>query len=338
MDPTPSELLLMAKNLHSHSSLFLNTKCLKNESNTELLELNEESRDLLKEIDEYVIEYERGQEELLSLEFEEQKLASEYEAVKKESEKFNQNKNELDNYQKYVMRYGQLEKELLESKMKLFADQIKFTKNKEALENLKKLTSFEKSLISERITLDDNSSEMKIFYLSKMQEFLNSIKIEPNESDNSWQISFLMLTEDCLDSTDNPLINAKSVKRRKITKENACLTINSNDAQTIFENYNELLCTSLTKKEIEVARKYHPIDWLNGLNTCTILLNSSSKKAQIQLPKFYPFAGTSKIKLVSLTGYDEARVRDFKIDEDMDSLHSWVTRFIDMFNAKLINF
>lgn len=58
------------------------------------------------------------------------------------------------------MRLEQLEKELLENKMKLYADQIAFTKNKEALENLKRLTSVEKSLISERFTLDDNSDEM----------------------------------------------------------------------------------------------------------------------------------------------------------------------------------
>lgn len=45
-----------------------------------------------------------------------------------------------------------------------------------------------------------------------MYEFMNDIKIEHNETDNSWQISFLMLTEDCLDSTGNPLLSAKSVK------------------------------------------------------------------------------------------------------------------------------
>ena len=73
-DSNSGKLLKLRQNISSRFFEFIS--CL------EMLGLNQESRELLKEIDEYVNEYERGQEELLNLEFEEQRLVNEYGAVK----------------------------------------------------------------------------------------------------------------------------------------------------------------------------------------------------------------------------------------------------------------
>ena len=35
--------------------------------------------------------------------------------------------------------------------------------------------------------------------------------------------------------------------------------------------------------------------------------------ARIKLPKFYPLIGTSKIQLISLTGYEDSKVKDFQV-------------------------
>ena len=52
----------------------------------------------------------------------------------------------------------------------------------------------------------------KAYYLNKLNELFRGIRVEYNEADDSWQVMFPMLTEDCLENTPNVLFNAKSIK------------------------------------------------------------------------------------------------------------------------------
>lgn len=44
-----------------------------------------------------------------------------------------------------------------------------------------------------------------------------------------------------------------------------------------------------------------------------IINSKGSKMATIFVPKYYPLCGTSMIKLISLSGYDDEVVRKFKV-------------------------
>ncbi len=56
------------------------------------------------------------------------------------------------------------------------------------------------------------------------------------------------------------------------------------------------------------------VDWIVGSEVVNILLNSkASKMATITLPKYYPFSGTSRIKLINLTGYEDTVVKQFTV-------------------------
>jgi hypothetical protein len=113
-----------------------------------------------------------------------------------------------------------------------------------------------------------------------------------------------------------------------------------NDLQVIFKHYSTLLCFILTKKQVEEAKtrfecelkrrgqegawflviksyfnkNRYPVDWIEGSQVVTILIiNKASKTATIVLPKYYPFCGTSMIKVTSLTGYDSSTIKNFKV-------------------------
>ena len=38
------------------------------------------------------------------------------------------------------------------------------------------------------------------------------------------------------------------------------------------------------------------------------------KIAKFKLPKYYPFVGTSKIKVLSISDYDQSKARAFKVN------------------------
>jgi hypothetical protein len=44
------------------------------------------------------------------------------------------------------------------------------------------------------------------------------------------------------------------------------------------------------------------------------MLNSTKKIAKIKLPKYYPFIGTSKIQVLSITDYEKSKAQSFKVN------------------------
>ena len=63
-----------------------------------------------------------------------------------------------------TLKGEQLERELLEEKMKLFNNQNLLQKYTATLEDLKKMANIEKNLIADNIELDENSEQMYILF------------------------------------------------------------------------------------------------------------------------------------------------------------------------------
>ena len=49
-------------------------------------------------------------------------------------------------------------------------------------------------------------------------------------------------------------------------------------------------------------------------NNLILILNSTKKIEKIKLPKYYPFVGTSKIQVLSITDYDKSKAQSFKVN------------------------
>lgn len=132
--------------------------------------------------------------------------------------------------------------------------------------------------------------------------------------------------------------NEKSKKEKASQQPGGCVIVdNVNDFQIIYGDYENLMCNILTKHEIEEAMRTFAIDWIEGSQIITILINSkSSKIATAFVPKYYPLCGTSMIKLISLTGYDDDVARKFKIDNELGSLSEWIAQFTEMYNNNKI--
>jgi hypothetical protein len=88
----------------------------------------------------------------------------------------------------------------------------------------------------------------------------------------------------------------------------------------------------LTKKQVEEAMKQYKYIFYTFLsfhyslfkfsysidcdssNNLTLMLNSTKKIAKIKLPKYYPFIGTSKIQVLSITDYEKSKAQSFKVN------------------------
>jgi len=181
---------------------------------------------------------------------------------------------------------------------------------------------------------------------------------------NRFDIMFLNLPDDCLNLESSNLPGNKPFlpqhiklsaglidkyraihKKRKMNQMmaknalNGLIVNNPSDFKAVYENFQTLLCSYLTKQEIEKAGKRFGLDWIEGSPVISIIIDTkATKMATIVLPKYYPLCGTSMIKLTSLTGYENSTIKNFRIDQNLGSLVEWIERFIDLYNTNQLEY
>lgn len=190
-------------------------------------------------------------------------------------------------------------------------------------------------------------------------ETKNNCNFDSNYS-HWYDIVFTNLPDDVLDfetnCENNPLLSKskktqlskelldkyRSIfkKRRKATAKNqkACIVLNeTDDFQVMIKSYLQLLCHIMSKQEIEEAKKKFALDRMDGSQVLTILINSkSSKMATVVLPKLYPLCDPSLIKLISLSGYNNSDIINFKISKKVANLSEWISELTDLYNTNQI--
>lgn len=333
MEISNTDLLSLAKSRDANYSCFLNSNILSKYKDPEFLLLLEKISSLKTESNQAVNHIKTSREKIKDIKMEEQ-------TNRKDSARLNQQLTECKNVAvknsestKKLNYYEKLEKELRAVKDRRISLQSSIQQKKKYIASVEEIKKLLENLPI--FKLEENSELDYIYERNKIYRYIVGISCEKNPETDEFQVTFPFLIDDCLDEVK--LDGARSVKRRK--KENSTLTVSLNDAKIILQNYDDLLCYSLTRKEIEEAMKQFPLDMQianDGSKILTILINSSSKKAKIKLNKYYPLTGTSSIELLELTGYEKSKIENYKIEDDLDSLTIWISRFLDLLNANLI--
>lgn len=113
--------------------------------------------------------------------------------------------------------------------------------------------------------------------------------------------------------------------------QNLNLAVNDvNDFELIKKNYTLLVCQMQTKAQIQSCKKV-PIDWVEGSQVVNILLDPKrSRIATLFFPKYFPFSGTSQIKLINLSKSDESEIAKFQtqIQKDFGSFSEWAEHLV----------
>ncbi|CAF0724731.1 unnamed protein product [Brachionus calyciflorus] len=293
-------------------------------------------------------------------------VLEDYERFKKEFDELKQNLEKISNINEFEneSRNQILKHQTHESQLNIIKNDYKL------IDQIKRAETTLVNCIEKYCKVSNSSEE---FYLIKYYiiELLYGVKIiDRSETKNSnfeinfsnwYEIAFTNLPDDVLDfelySENNPLMskNKKCIlsneildkyrsifkKRRKLSskdQQKGCVVLNDlDDFHIMIKNYLQLLCFIMSKKEIEEAKKQFAVDWIEGSQVLTILINSkSSKRATVVFPKHYPLCDQSLIKLISLSGYEDSAIKNFKIRKNVENLSEWILELTNLYNNNQI--
>ncbi|RNA12304.1 hypothetical protein BpHYR1_005007 [Brachionus plicatilis] len=266
---------------------------------------------------------------------------------------------ELENLKETMEKKKNVNQSLIESRSQLLKHQthefqLNIIKNDQKI--IDQIKRAEKVLVNclEKYSKISENNEDYFLLKYRIFELMLGIKVleMPNDFGSQWfNIAFINLIDDVLDfeiySENNPLTSKtkkshlsqelldkyRSIfkKRRKMNGNvfKGCLVLNElEDFQIMSNCYLQLLCFIMSKQEIEDAKNQFAIDWIEG--------SQSSKMATILLPKHYPLCDQSLIKLTSLSGYDDADIKNFKIKKKVFNLSEWIAELTNLYNKNQI--
>lgn len=64
------------------------------------------------------------------------------------------------------------------------------------------------------------------------------------------------------------------------------------------------------------------------------MIISKKFNAKVQLPAYYPFEGTSKIKIIALSGFKDAQSLCSSVNRDFNSLVEWIKNLIEVVSGE----
>jgi hypothetical protein len=61
-----------------------------------------------------------------------------------------------------------------------------------------------------------------------------------------------------------------------------------------------------------------------------LMIISKKVNPKVQLPAYYPYEGTSKIKILALSGYNDSQLASLNVYRDFKSLLEWINNLIEV--------